>query len=61
MNTKETGATAKPIICYNCTGQGKVFPGVPGFPRTVDTSQIVTCPVCKGSGYKDFGQLSLLK
>ncbi len=37
-------------LCYNCDGQGKVFPGLPGRPTIPDTSRIVTCPICDGSG-----------
>lgn len=39
-------------LCYNCDGQTKVFPGLPGHPMVPDTSRIVTCPVCGGSGRK---------
>lgn len=37
-------------LCYNCDGQGRVFPGLPGHPMIPDTSQILECPVCDGSG-----------
>lgn len=39
-------------ICYNCDGQTKVFPGLPGRPTIPDTSRVVTCPVCDGTGKK---------
>lgn len=39
-------------LCYNCDGQGKVFPGLPGRPMLADTSRVVTCPVCDGTGKK---------
>lgn len=39
-------------LCYNCDGQGSVFPGLPGRPQLVDTSRIVTCPICDGTGRK---------
>lgn len=48
----------KPRRCYNCNGQGKVFPGVPG-GRHPDTSRIIDCPICKGSGYRNGEQLRL--
>jgi hypothetical protein len=37
-------------LCYNCDGQGKVFPGLAGKPMVADTSRIVDCPICDGSG-----------
>lgn len=37
-------------LCYNCDGQGKVFPGIPGHPMIPDTSRILTCPICDGTG-----------
>lgn len=41
--------TAQARKCYNCNGQGAVFPGVPG-SREPDTRRIITCPICKGEG-----------
>jgi DnaJ-class molecular chaperone len=39
--------------CYNCNGQGAVFPGVAGHPRIVDTSRVLTCPICHGTGKRE--------
>ena len=39
-------------LCYNCDGQGQVFPGLPGHPQIPDTSRIATCPICDGTGRK---------
>lgn len=49
------GASDEPEIrddglCYNCDGQGVVFPGMPGRPTMIDTSRVVKCPVCGGTG-----------
>ena len=45
--------------CYNCTGQGHVFAGIPN-SREPDTRKILVCPICKGAGYRT-GQLWLFE
>lgn len=37
-------------LCYNCEGQCYVFPGLPGRPMMLDTSRILKCPTCGGTG-----------
>lgn len=37
-------------LCWACDGQAKVFPGMPGHPMMLDTSRVVDCPVCHGTG-----------
>lgn len=37
-------------LCWACDGQQYVFPGLPGKPMMLDTSRIVKCPVCHGTG-----------
>ncbi len=37
-------------LCYNCEGQCYVFPGMLGKPMTLDTSRILKCPTCGGTG-----------
>ena len=37
-------------LCYNCDGQQYVFPGLPGKPMMLDTSRILKCPTCGGTG-----------
>lgn len=37
-------------LCWNCDGQKMVFPGLPGKPMIPDTSRILTCPTCGGTG-----------
>ena len=37
-------------LCWACDGQCQVFPGLPGRPTMLDTSRIVDCPICHGTG-----------
>lgn len=39
-------------LCWACDGQQYVFPGLPGKPMLLDTSRIVECPICHGSGMR---------
>lgn len=39
-----------PSLCWNCEGRQFVFPGLPGKPMILDTSRILKCPTCGGTG-----------